>query len=543
LDSSTQKASFAGIAPVEDELLALLVHSVKDYAIFLLDPDGRVASWNEGAQRIKGYEAHEIIGRHFSTFYRPEAVASGWPEHELKVARQEGRFEDEGWRVRKDGTQFWADVVITAVRDKTGLLRGYAKVTRDLTERKIAEETLRHSEERYRLLIDGVRDYAIFMLDPDGRVVTWNEGAQRVNGYTANEIVGEHLARFYTPEEAANGGAERELQIARSVGRYEDEGWRVRKDGSRYWASVVLTAVYNDAGVLQGFSKITRDITERKHYEEQVQRLNRELSARVEELGETNRALAAQSQENETFVYSVSHDVRGPLVNLQGFSQELELSCAELRQLLDGELSGERAERAHQILAEDMPESLGFMQKAVAHLSNIVDSLLRLSRVGRVVYQQEQVDVGAVVARIVAASQGTIAAAGAEVVIGDLPPMTGDASAVEQVFSNLIGNALRYRNPDRRLRIEIGAERGPKGNTVVYYVQDNGLGIPQSALPKLFMAFRRFHPESGPGEGMGLAMVRRIVQRLEGTLRVESQTGQGSTFYVELPAEGPPTDA
>jgi PAS domain S-box-containing protein len=374
------------------------------------------------------------------------------------------------------------------------------------------------------------------MLDAEGRVVTWNAGAQRVNGYTAEEIIGQYLAVFYTPEEAGTGAVERELETAKNEGRFEDEGWRMRKDGTRYWANVVLTPVHDGEGKLRGFSKVTRDVTERRRYEERVQQLNHELQTRVEELGETNRALAAQSQENETFVYSVSHDVRGPLVNLQGFSEELALSCAELRGLIHAGLSGENAERARRIATEEMPESLGFMRKAVSHLSNIVDSLLRLSRVGRVVYQEERVDVREVVSRIVAASQSTISAAGAEIVIGDVPPMTGDAAAVEQVFTNLIGNAVRYRDPARPLRIEIGGAPGRRGATIVYHVKDNGMGIPHSALPKLFMAFRRFHPEAGPGEGIGLAMVRRIVERLQGTIRVESQAGAGTTFYLELPA-------
>src|ERR1700761_7532437 len=204
-----------------EQRFRLLVESVRDYAIFMLDPDGVVLTWNAGAERFKGYRADEIIGQHFSRFYPSEALARKLPEHELKTAAEVGRFEDEGWRVRKDGTLFWADVVITAVHDESGELRAFAKVTRDLTERRNADEILRQSEERYRTLVDAVRDYAIFMLDPDGYVMTWNSGAERLKGYRADEIIGKHFSVFYPPERAAEGFPAQELAIASSEGRFE----------------------------------------------------------------------------------------------------------------------------------------------------------------------------------------------------------------------------------------------------------------------------------------------------------------------------------
>src|SRR4051812_46828084 len=241
--AATEQQSPGGIAHETGELHRLLVQSVDDYAIFALDPEGYILSWNAGAQRFKGYTAEEIIGKHFSIFYPREKVEEHFPDYELKEAARVGRFEDEGWRIRKDGSRFWANVVITALHDPSGALVGYAKVTRDLTERRMAEEALRESEERFRLLVQSVRDYAIFMLDPTGHITTWNTGAERIKGYTAGEIIGKHFSIFYTQEDLDNGKPPRELEIATRTGVYEEEGWRLRKDGSRFWANVVITAV------------------------------------------------------------------------------------------------------------------------------------------------------------------------------------------------------------------------------------------------------------------------------------------------------------
>ena len=232
--------------------------------IFLLDENGFVRTWNAGAESIKGYTADEIIGQHFSKFYPPEALAIGWPEEELVHARRDGRFEDEAWRMRKDGSLFWANVVITALYDPDGKVRGFLKITRDLTGRKQAEEALRQSEERFRLMVENVKDYAIFMLDPDGRVASWNAGAERIKGYKAEEIIGQHFSRFYSSEDIARGKPQRELEIAIAEGRVEDEGWRVRKDRSLFWANVVITAIYNEQNRLVGFAKVTRDLTEQR---------------------------------------------------------------------------------------------------------------------------------------------------------------------------------------------------------------------------------------------------------------------------------------
>ncbi len=249
----------------------LLVQSVTDYAIFMLDLGGQIVSWNAGARRFKGYEAEEIIGEHFSRFYTPQDQAAGIPALALATAEQEGRFEAEGWRVRKDGTHFWANVVIDPIRDPSGQLIGFAKVTRDLSDRRAAQEALRKSEERFRMLVESVTDYAIYMLDPVGTITSWNSGAERAKGYKAEEILGENFARFYTEEDRIAGLPSRALHGAERDGRYESEGWRIRKDGTRFWANAVIDAIRDSTGKLIGFAKVTRDLTERRESQQALE--------------------------------------------------------------------------------------------------------------------------------------------------------------------------------------------------------------------------------------------------------------------------------
>src|SRR5438034_5381973 len=293
---------------IHGEELRQLVDAVQDYAIFLLGPEGDIRSWNLGATRIMGYEPSEAIGKHFSLFYAAEDVAARKPEHELEVAAREGRIEDEGWRVRKDGTRFWACTVITVLRDARGELRGFSKVTRDLTTRREAEETLRQSEELFRLLLASVEDYAIFMLDPSGYVISWNAGARRIKGYEPEEILGKHFSIFYPEADVKAGKPERELEFAVREGRVEDEGWRVRKDGTRFWANVVITAVFGAQHELRGFAKVTRDITSKKEAEETRSAL---FAAR-----EANRAKGA-------FLMTLSHELRTPMTAILGWSRML----------------------------------------------------------------------------------------------------------------------------------------------------------------------------------------------------------------------------
>lgn len=396
--------------------------------------------------------------------------------------------------------------------------------------------------EVFRLLVEAVSDYAIFLLDAEGRVASWNTGAERIKGYKAEDIIGKHFSCFYPPEAIANRWPEHELKVAAEEGRFEDEGWRLRKDGSRFWANVVITALHNDAGEFFGFCKVTRDMTERRRGEERIQRLNAELSQRLVELAEVNHSLAQKSAENEMFVYGVSHDIRSPLVNLQGFSGELEFTRKELKRLLaESDLPPPARERALALIDIDLKESVHFISTAAMHIAAIVDGLLRLARVGHVAYQCQSVNVHALVERIVASLRSTFQEHGAQVMVHSLPPAWGDAAALEQLFGNLIANAVNYLDPRRPGVIEIGAlpyaqAQEPATRTYnVYYVKDNGLGIPESVQHKLFRTFQRFHPDSAKGHGIGLTVVRRIVEQHHGKVWVESAEGRGSTFFVSLP--------
>lgn len=266
-EKNNLKQAHIATSAAEDKF-ALLVDSVKDYGIFLIDPNGYILSWNKGAERIKGYTADEVIGKNFSIFYTDHDIQRRHPQHELELALKNDKYEEEGWRLRKNGTKFWANVVITALKDKTGKHVGFAKVTRDLSERKEAEERLIKSEERLRKMFEGIKDYAMILLDPQGNVTSWNEGARRIKGYEASEIIGKSFKQFYPLQDVQMGKCDYELVEAAETGKFEDEGWRIRKDGTKFWASVLITAIRDDHGKVLGFSKVTRDITDKKRSED-----------------------------------------------------------------------------------------------------------------------------------------------------------------------------------------------------------------------------------------------------------------------------------
>jgi PAS domain S-box-containing protein len=411
-----------------------------------------------------------------------------------------------------------------------------SRVEQQTTRTNLTTDTISPDADTLRLLVDSTTDYAIFLLDPQGYVASWNVGAQRIKGYTAPEIVGRHFSVFYTEESVQRGWPTHELAEAMRVGRFEDEGWRVRKDGTMFFANVVITALREADGTLRGFAKVTRDISERKAHEQRIERLSRELQGRVVELATTNRELEQKSTENEGFVYSVSHDLRSPLVNLQGFSQELALSSVELATLLDRpDVPDDIRQQAQTLIRGELTESIRFMHDAVKHLARIIDGLLRLSRVGRVEYESEDVDVNVVVSEILAAMHTTVLASGGRIIVRPLPHVKGDRNAIGQIFANVVGNALKSFDPTRDGVVEIFAidETPP-----VLAIKDNGIGIPLEYQSRLFQVFQDVHKSQARGEGMGLAIVRRIVERHGGRIWFESSPRVGTTFLFTLEPGG-----
>jgi PAS domain S-box-containing protein len=496
----------------------LLVQSIRDYAIFMLDPSGRVLTWNAGAERFKGYRADEIIGQHFSVFYPADARQKRWPEHELRVAIETGVFEDEGWRVRKDGSLFWANVVITAMRDTDGELVGFAKVTRDLTQRRNHEEELRRSEERFRLLVEGVKDCAIFMLDANGRIVTWNVGAERIKGYSATEIIGQHFSIFYPEEAKHTGWPEHELQVATEEGSFIDNGWRLRKDGTRFWANVVITALRDDTGNLQGFAKLTRDLTESKRVEAmEAANLHRDEMLDAER----NARMAAQrsTRLKDEFLATLSHELRTPLSAILGWTQIL----------LRADKGPEERKRAIEVIDRNARAQV-----------QLIDDLLDLSRImsGKIRLDLHQISFADVVRAAVDSAMPSAEVQGIRLktILGaSQDVVSADSGRLQQVVWNLLTNAIKFTPKGGQVHVLLQRVN----SHLELSVSDTGIGIAADYLPHVFERFSQKDSSTTRmfgGLGLGLSISKQLVELHGGMIRVASQgEGKGATFCVQLP--------
>jgi PAS domain S-box-containing protein len=475
-----------------EESLRLLVEGVKDYAILMLDPQGRVTTWNSGAERIKGYRAEEILGHHFSGFYPAEDIAAGKPEIALRAAEKEGRYEDEGWRVRKDGSRFWANVVITSLRDESGTHRGFAKITRDITRRKRAEE-------KFRGLLESAPD-AMVIVEPQGRIILVNAQTLKLFGYDREELIGQPV-EILVPSRFGNHSQHRADYSADPHVRAMRTGLELsgrRKDGTEFPVEISLGPLQTEEGML--VSSAIRDISERKR-SEQI------LAARTIQLEAANKEL-------ESFAYSVSHDLRAPLRSIDGFSR---------------------------VLQEDFPEKLGpegddalrRIRAASQRMGLLIDDLLKLSKVTRAEVRRESVDLSRIAREVARDLQADEPERSVEVAIADGALVEGDPDLLRVALDNLMGNAFKFTSKTDQPRIEFGWSRN--GDRPVYFVRDNGAGFDMTYAGKLFGAFQRLHATSDfPGTGIGLATVQRIIHRHGGQVWAEGAVDGGATFSFTI---------
>jgi PAS domain S-box-containing protein len=492
-----------------DERYRLLIDSITDYAIYMLDPGGHVVSWNPGAERFKGYTEEEILGRHFSTFYIPQDREQDRPGIALRTATEQGRFEGEGWREKKDGSRFWAHVVIDTIRDKKGNLVGFAKITRDLTQRKKAEELLRQSEQQFRLLVQGVTDYAIYMMDPGGHVSSWNAGAERIKGYKPEEIIGQHFSRFFRRKDREAGLPDKAIKCAMEEGRYESEGWRIRKDGTRFWANAVVDAIHDEAGKLVGFAKITRDITEKRVAEQNLVEAREELfqAQKMETVGQLTGGMA--------------HDFNNLLMAIQGsldlLNKRIPFSRDTAPLIANALQATQRgASLTQRMLAFSRKQELKFDSVDVIELIKGMTDLLQRS-LGPTIIVETQFPT-------------------------KLPPVRSDANQLASAILNLALNA-RDAMP-RGGFLTIGARICAGDRTthpdlkaaqyVCLWVQDEGEGMDEETLVHAVTPF--FTTKGvGKGTGLGLPMVQGLMAQSQGKLALRSKKDEGTIAELWLP--------
>ncbi len=499
----------AGMRP---DWARIWVDSTTALAAFCLTPEGYVSTWNPGGTAIYGYAPEEIIGQHYSVFFPDDDRESATLESELREARAHRSFETEGWRRRKDGSVFWASVLTTALIEADGSLIGFVKIVRDESDKRKAHDAVIESERRFRLLVEGVTDYSIFMLSPEGLVTNWNSGARRIKGYTAEEIIGSHFSRFYSPEDAAAGLPQRALRIAASEGRFESEGWRLRRDGTRFWAHVIVDAIRDETGTLIGFAKITRDVTEKRE---------------ADQLLEETRAALLQAQKMEAIgklTGGVAHDFNNVLQVLRGNLELLRSRCMgdnwsmdRLGNAIDAVERG--AKLASQLLAFGRRQALRPVSVNLATMVRGMDDLLRRAL-------GETIEVETVVS-------------------GGLWNAFVDLHQLENVLLNLAINARDAMPDGGKLTLELAnamlddryvrsLSDVPAGQYVMLGVTDTGVGMPPEVLERAFDPFFSTKPE-GEGTGLGLSMAYGFIKQSGGHIRIYSEVGHGTTVRVYLP--------
>ncbi len=502
-----------------------MIAEVEDYAIILLDTQGNILNWNKGAEKIKGYTPEEAVGRHFSIFYLAEDVEKGLPQSLMAKAREVGKATHEGWRVKKDGTNFWGSIVITALHDSENNIIGFSKVTRDLTERKMLEEKqdrikaellyknelLQRSEERYHKMIAEVEDYAIILLDLDGNILNWNKGAENIKGYSEKEIIGKNFRIFYLEEDRKAGLPEKLMATAIKNNRATHEGWRVRKDGTRFWGSIVITALHDDENNIIGFSKVTRDLTQKKEADDQMVAYAREIEY--------------QNQQLEEYAYVASHDLQEPL-------RKIRIYCELLENSLD------KPEMAR--------KNLDKITSSASRMATLIKDVLTYSQLSHTGNHVVETDLGLIVEHIKDDFAMLLEQRNGQVHHSGLQPICAIPIQMHQLFSNLINNGLKFS--DRQPRVEIVGQKvsGKDVEPFVNYnrekeylritISDNGIGFDQAYEEQIFKMFQRLDDQR-KGTGIGLALCKKIVENHHGDVSVKSVRGEGTTFTILLPVK------
>jgi PAS domain S-box-containing protein len=499
----------AGRAARQDveQRLRLLLDGLTEHAVFLIDLSGRIASWNTGVRRLLFYEEAEFIGLPFAALFTPEDVAQGRPAQELERALTTGRSDDKRQHVRRDGSRFHADGVVSVMRDAVGSALAFSKVMHDVTAQHEASEALRVSEQQYRLLVESVSDHAIFMLDVAGRVVSWTPAAERLLGYRADDIIGQPFTLFFTPEDRQRGLPEQEMRMAEATGRAEAEGWRVRQDGSRFWGDEMMSPIRGVSGDLEGFAKVVRDLTDRQRAELEREQLYTQAK-------EANRL-------KDEFLGTVSHELRTPLNAILGWTHLLET----------GEMKLDEPRRRRAIAT---------IRRNAETQAQLVDDLLDVSRIisGKMRLEIQPTNLRQVLANAVESLHPAAEARGITLEIDEHDGealVAADPDRLQQIVWNLLSNAIKFTPSGGRVCVEVRVST--RGTDII--VEDTGIGIAPEVLPFIFDRFRQADSStrrSHGGVGLGLAIVRHLVELHGGSVDAISRgPGRGTTFTVRLP--------
>jgi len=500
--------------------LATAIVEGTDDAVVSKDLDGIIRSWNRGAERVFGYAESEAVGRPVSIIVPDERAAE---ERQIieRIRRGERVERFETLRRRKDGGLLEVMVTISPVRDGSGRIVGASKIAREITERKRIERENVAALGELRDIKAALDEHSIVAVtDASGRITYVNERFCAISKYSRDELLG-HDHRIIN-----SGHHPKEFfrDLWATIGRGEVWRGEIRnraKDGSHYWVDTTIFPRVNSAGRPTQYIAIRTDITQRKADQEAIHRA-------ASELAEKNREL-------ETIVFTASHDLRSPLVNVQGFGRQLERACERLKAAVDA-AKGELVPKSElaQPLESTIPQALRFINAGVNKIDHLLSGLLRFSRLGRVALNIVPLEMTALLGEILAAMRFQLNEARAEVEVGPLPGCLGDSVHISQVFANLLDNALKYRDPARTLKVVVSGR--VRDGQAVYSVADNGIGIAPEHQGKVFEIFHRLNPAVPGGEGLGLTIAQRVLERHRGKIWVESREGSGSTFYVSLPA-------